>query len=85
MHGGYALTQIAQDDLGGKMLFAGSHFLLAELVLLEGAWAQLGSRRADAIQVGALFARHRTGSAVNEVSVQPMTGSTVGDLGSASA
>jgi drug/metabolite transporter (DMT)-like permease len=37
--GGYALLQVAQDDLGGKMLFAGWRFLLAGIVLLGFAWA----------------------------------------------
>ena len=37
--GGYALLQIAPDDLGGKMLFAGWRFLLAGFVLLGLAWA----------------------------------------------
>lgn len=37
--GGYALLQIAPDDFGGKMLFAGWRFLLAGVVLLGLVWA----------------------------------------------
>ncbi|MBA2964242.1 MULTISPECIES: DMT family transporter [Ramlibacter] len=66
--GGYALLQIAPDDLGGKMLFAGWRFLLAGLVLLALAWAtgrRLGVRSGR--DVGALFALGATQTALQYV------------------
>lgn len=66
--GGYALLQIAPDDLGGKMLFAGWRFLLAGLVLLAAAWAT--GRRSGVRtprDVGALFALGATQTALQYV------------------
>jgi drug/metabolite transporter (DMT)-like permease len=66
--GGYALLRIAQDDLGGKMLFAGWRFLLAGIVLLVLAWATgkpSGVRTAR--DVGALFTLGATQTALQYV------------------
>lgn len=66
--GGYALLQIPQDDLGGKMLFAGWRFLFAGLLLLALAWAT--GRRAgvrNARDVGALFTLGATQTALQYV------------------
>lgn len=66
--GGYALLQIPQDDLGGKMLFAGWRFLFAGLLLLVLAWAT--GRRAGlhtARDAGALFALGATQTALQYV------------------
>ena len=66
--GGYALLQIAPDDLGGKMLFAGWRFLLAGLVLLGLAWAT--GRRSGVRtprDVGALVALGATQTALQYV------------------
>jgi len=66
--GGYALLQIAPDDLGGKMLFAGWRFLLAGIVLLGLAWAT-GKRPGvrSARDVGALFVLGATQTALQYV------------------
>lgn len=66
--GGYALLRIAQDDLGGKMLFAGWRFLLAGFVLLAVAWAA-GTRPGlrSPRDVGALFALGVTQTALQYV------------------
>lgn len=66
--GGYALLQIAQDDLGGKMLFAGWRFLLAGGVLLAVAWAT--GRRSGVRSpgdAGALFVLGATQTALQYV------------------
>lgn len=66
--GGYALLRIAQDDLGGKMLFAGWRFLLAGLLLLGLAWA--AGRRSGVRSprdVGALFTLGATQTALQYV------------------
>ena len=66
--GGYALLQIAQGDLGGKMLFAGWRFLLAGVLLLGLAWA--AGRRSGVRtprDVGALFALGATQTALQYV------------------
>ncbi len=66
--GGYALLQIAPDDLGGKMLFAGWRFLLAGLVLLLAARAtgrRLGLRGPR--DAGALFTLGATQTALQYV------------------
>lgn len=66
--GGYALLQIPQDDLGGKMLFAGWRFLFAGLLLLVLAWAT--GRRAgvrSVRDVGALFTLGATQTALQYV------------------
>jgi drug/metabolite transporter (DMT)-like permease len=66
--GGYALLHIAQDDLGGKMLFAGWRFLLAGIVLLAAGWAtgkRSGVRTAG--DVGALFTLGATQTALQYV------------------
>lgn len=66
--GGYALLRIAQDDLGGKLLFAGWRFLLAGLVLLAFAWAT-GRRLATRTpgDFGALFTLGATQTALQYV------------------
>lgn len=63
--GGYALLRIAQDDLGGKMLFAGWRFLLAGLLLLALA-AAMGRRPGPrtAGDLWALFALGATQTAL---------------------
>jgi drug/metabolite transporter (DMT)-like permease len=66
--GGYALLDIAQDDLGGKMLFAGWRFLVAGIVLLGFAWAtgrRLGARTLG--DAGALVALGATQTALQYV------------------
>lgn len=66
--GGYALLHIAQDDLGGKMLFAGWRFLLAGLLLLGLAWA--AGRRSGVRSprdLGALFTLGATQTALQYV------------------
>lgn len=66
--GGYALLRIGQDDLGGKMLFAGWRFLLAGLLLLGLAWAtgrRPGMRTPR--DVGALFTLGATQTALQYV------------------
>lgn len=66
--GGYALLRIAQDDLGGKMLFAGWRFLLAGLVLL-GVAAAAGRRFGVRTprDVGTLFTLGATQTALQYV------------------
>lgn len=66
--GGYALLQIAPDDLGGKMLFAGWRFLFAGLVLLVVAAAT--GRRAGVRSprdMGSLFLLGATQTALQYV------------------
>lgn len=66
--GGYALMRISQDDLGGKMLFAGWRFLLAGLALLGLAWAT-GRRSGvrSTRDIGALFTLGATQTALQYV------------------